>query len=130
MADKIEDEYRSWKKKGVYVTDVKASVYRRICQSVRFVQAQITLEDGYIDDAIRSFMINGVDKRHIRELKFVKKHLKELQGLAVEYGERFDCRLENPNVRIQKRACVFCKIPWLLRRWVLEHVGGESGESE
>ena len=130
MAVKIEGEYRTWKDRRAYVTNVKASVYRKICQSVRFVHSQIDLEEGYIDDAIRSFLMNGVGKRHIKELKFVKEHLKELQDLAVEYGERFDCRLENPNARIQKRACVFCKIPWLLRRWVLEHMGGESGEGE
>jgi len=126
MADKIEDEYRSWRYRNAYVSSVKASVYRKICQSVRFVHSQMDLEEGYIDDAIKSFLMNGVDKRHIKELKFVKEHLKELQNLAVEYGERFDCRLENPNVRIQKRACVFCKIPWLLRRWVLEHAGDED----
>jgi len=130
MTDEIEDKYRKWRHKNAYVSCVKASIYRKVCQSVRFVHSQIDLEGGYIDDAIKSFLMNSVDKRHIRELKFLKKHLKDLQDLAVEYGERFDCRLENPNVRIERKACVFCRVPWLLRKWVLEHIGGENGEGE
>ena len=130
----IKTRYRTWRNINTFVGNMKASVYRKICKAVDYVDDWIELEDGYIDGVIhdlRKNLIKDVAEKHVRELRVVREHLDELMELAVDLKKKETCwRKHVTPYRCSRLQCVYCRVPRLLRMYALTYLREKNEKNE